>query len=159
MAVTEVHLKCTREEQMRWINEIWSQCCDLKTQGINLLAITAWSLIGAYDWCSLLTKCNNSYESGLFDLKNDVLRPTATAKMIRSLANGEKYDHPVLNNEGWWRRDIRFLKPLASADKKMRREQKTGPPMLIIGKNGTLGNALRNISDIRAIDYVALSRY
>jgi len=30
IAITEAHLNCTREEQMRWIAEIWKSACSLK---------------------------------------------------------------------------------------------------------------------------------
>ena len=54
IAVTECHLSCSREEQLRWLKETWDSCCTLKREGIDIKAMTAWSLLGAYDWNSLL---------------------------------------------------------------------------------------------------------
>ncbi len=33
VAVTEAHLGCTREEQMRWLKEVWDGACDLRRGG------------------------------------------------------------------------------------------------------------------------------
>jgi dTDP-4-dehydrorhamnose reductase len=32
IAITENHLSCTREEQMRWFKETWTACCHLKKE-------------------------------------------------------------------------------------------------------------------------------
>src|ERR1700712_55767 len=47
MAVTEVHLHCTREEQMRWFKEIWDDACSLCNEGIEIKGVTAWALLGS----------------------------------------------------------------------------------------------------------------
>lgn len=56
IAVTECHINCTREEQARWFKETWDACCTTISDGIPVEAVTVWSLTGAYDWTSLLTK-------------------------------------------------------------------------------------------------------
>ena len=66
MALTEVHLNCTREEQLRWFKEAWHQSIELRKNGVEVKAITAWSMLGAFDWNSLLTREERSYESGVF---------------------------------------------------------------------------------------------
>ncbi|UOQ79100.1 family 1 glycosylhydrolase [Hymenobacter sp. 5516J-16] len=109
IAVTEVHLDCTREEQMRWVKYIWDAANQLKQEGVDLRAITIWSLLGAYDWNTLLTREGAFYESGVFDLRGGTPRPTALFKMVKSLATEGEYNHPVLRNKGWWERDDRFL--------------------------------------------------
>ncbi|GAB4200845.1 MAG: hypothetical protein Fur006_52750 [Coleofasciculaceae cyanobacterium] len=50
LAVTEVHLGCTREEQIRWLKEVWDGAISLRYEGVDVRAVTAWSLLGAYDW-------------------------------------------------------------------------------------------------------------
>ena len=55
LAVTEAHLSCTREEQMRWLLEVWRAAGRLRDQGADVRAVTAWALLGAYDWDSLVT--------------------------------------------------------------------------------------------------------
>src|SRR5918912_4251187 len=58
LAVTECHLGCTREEQLRWLAEVWEAARALARAGADVRAITAWSLLGAYDWDSLLTRAD-----------------------------------------------------------------------------------------------------
>ena len=149
IAITENHLSCTREEQMRWFKEGWETCCDLKNEGVALEAITVWSLLGAYDWNSLLTCNNNYYESGAFDIGNNKFRITALGKMVREIATTGSYHHPVLNEKGWWnkKRDVNQIM-----------ETRKENQLLIIGRNGTLGQAFMRICEHRRIPYVALTR-
>ncbi|GAB3234251.1 family 1 glycosylhydrolase [Hymenobacter seoulensis] len=109
MAITEVHLGCTREEQMRWVQYAWDTAQQLKHEGADMRAITIWSLLGAYDWNTLLTQEAGFYESGVFDVRSGNPRPTALFHMVRKLATEGHYDHPVLHSKGWWERDDRFL--------------------------------------------------
>lgn len=150
MALTEVHLNCTREEQMRWFKEAWDICCGLKKNGINIKAVTAWSILGAFDWNSLLTREEKKYESGIFDIRNNVLRPTALANMITSLNANGTYDHPLMNEKGWWHTIQTTPDNFIS--------NSVSPSMLIIGKNGTLGIALQKICALRNIPFHAISK-
>lgn len=150
MALTEVHMHCTREEQLRWFKEAWETCCDLKRIGIDIKGITAWSLLGAFDWDSILTREDKHYEAGVFDLTKNVLRPTALAKLIKELATKKKYDHPVLMEKGWWHKSYPGHKHLS--------KNKNTPPVLIIGAGGTLGNAFSRICEYRGIVYKSLLR-
>jgi len=102
MAVTEVHMNCTREEQMRWFQEAWNTVCALRKENIDVQAITAWSLLGSFDWNSLLIRDDKIYESGVFDIRNGAVRATALAAQISSLATTGTYEHPLLNQQGWW---------------------------------------------------------
>jgi dTDP-4-dehydrorhamnose reductase len=112
MAVTESHLHCTREEQLRWFKEIWDDSIDLTEQGIHIKGVTAWALLGSFDWDTLLTKTGTQYESGLFDIKTFMgqLRPTALVHLIKYLASGDGALHPVLAENGWWHDQPRFSK-------------------------------------------------
>jgi dTDP-4-dehydrorhamnose reductase len=98
LALTEVHLNCTREEQLRWFQEIYSKCCDIKEEGIELIAITAWSLLGAFGWNRLLT-CDQhmDYEPGAFQLSDGRIRKTALAKLIQQTVLDQK-DNLLFNN-------------------------------------------------------------
>jgi dTDP-4-dehydrorhamnose reductase len=102
MAVTEVHLACTREEQMRWFKEIWEDSCYLRNNGIDILAVTAWSLLGSFDWNSLLTKNDHHYKSGVFDIRNGTLRPTTMAELLKTLSEARSYTHPLVHQKRWW---------------------------------------------------------
>lgn len=148
IAITECHLNCSREEQLRWFKETWDACSGLIRRGVNVEAVTAWSLFGAYDWNSLLTVHRQQYESGVFDLRNDKVRPTALARMIRSLATDGEYIHPLLQQKGWWNKRKNKTQ---MADKKR-------TPLLIIGRSGTLANAFAKICTQRSIPFIALSR-
>jgi dTDP-4-dehydrorhamnose reductase len=110
IAVTEVHLSCEEAEQMRWFKEVWDDCCLLKQEGIPVKAVTAWSLLGAWDWDSLLTKMAYKYEPGVFDVSNNILQPTLTAGLITSLSSQGVCDDPLLQEKGWWHRADRFIK-------------------------------------------------
>ncbi|MDQ4140888.1 MAG: NAD(P)-dependent oxidoreductase, partial [Bacteroidota bacterium] len=163
IAITEAHLSCTREEQMRWFMEIWEAATELKQSGVNCLAVTAWALLGSYDWNSLLTRNNGHYENGVFDLRmGEQLWPTALAGMLKSLSETGKYQHDVLQHKGWWDREERYEywhddvyiskpkhKPIL--DHKQR-------PLLITGANGTLGMAFGRICQDRGLQYHLLSR-
>ena len=150
IAITENHLSCTREEQMRWFKETWEVCCDLKKQGIDIQAVTVWSLLGAYDWNSLLTCDNNYYESGAFDIAHNKFRKTALGKMVNAIAATGNYHHPVLTAKGWWNKN-------RNTDQIMKTSKQENQ-LLIIGKNGTLGSAFMKICEHRCIPYIALSR-
>ncbi len=108
LAVTESHLGCTREEQMRWLNQAWEATNRLRSSGVDVRGLTVWSLLGAYDWDNLLTQDGASYESGVFDLRSGQPRPTALFKMVQNLARHGHHHHPVLHGPGWWQRPNRF---------------------------------------------------
>lgn len=151
IAVTEVHLNCTREEQMRWFAESWEAAMNLRKEDIPILAVTAWSLFGAYDWNSLLTNRNNDYESGVFDIVDDIPRPTALAPMLMSLAKTGEYHHPLLNEKGWWRQDNRYLNRSPGAKKADFTYEEGIIPVLITGKKGTLSRNFERICQQRFI--------
>jgi beta-glucosidase/6-phospho-beta-glucosidase/beta-galactosidase len=115
MAITESHLGCTREEQMRWLHDAWHSANQLLAEGIDLRGLTVWSLLGAYDWDNLLSQDGASYESGVFDVRNGQPRPTALYHMIKGLIEHGKYKHPALTGPGWWQRDIRYCWPAEAA--------------------------------------------
>ncbi len=103
LAVTECHINCTPDEQLRWFNDAWVACCNLKESGVPIKAITAWALLGAYDWNSLLTSFDNYYEPGVFDVSNYIRKPTPLVKMITALAETGEFNHPLLLKKGWWK--------------------------------------------------------
>lgn len=102
IVMTEVHLGCTCDEQIRWLMEMWHQARALKRIGVDVRALTAWSLLGAYDWDTLLTQCNMRYECGGFDLHEGNLHLNALGNVVRSLALNGNYSDPLLDTPGWW---------------------------------------------------------
>ncbi|MDB5497120.1 MAG: dTDP-4-dehydrorhamnose reductase [Phenylobacterium sp.] len=159
LAVTESHNGCTREEQVRWIREAWEAAQRLRGRGVDVRAVTAWALLGTYDWNSLLTRQHGHYEVGAFDVRSDPPRPTALAAELQRLAGGGEI-HPGATGAGWWRRDIRLqFKPVFRTVEapEPRPEWRTPPaparPLLIVGATGTLGKALARACEWRGIDY------
>ncbi len=166
VAVTEVHLGCTREEQLRWLKEVWDAARDAREAGADVRAVTAWSVLGAFDWHNLLTRDEGRYEPGVFDLRAPRPRPTALASMLRDLAARGEHDHPALDSPGWWRRLDRFCYPPVArrsraAAASMRSVKKGGEKtrtLLITGATGTLGSAFARLCERRGLSYRLLTR-
>ncbi|HYP28928.1 MAG TPA: family 1 glycosylhydrolase [Blastocatellia bacterium] len=166
LAITEAHLGCTREEQLRWLKEVWTAACELKESGVDLRAVTVWSLLGSYDWNQLLTCANGHYEPGAFDLRGPRPRPTALARMARDLVTRGAHDHPLLEAPGWWHRldRLHYLpnpeRPYSHTSERPRRDMRRGAarPLVITGATGTLGYAFARICHFRGIPYRLLTR-
>ncbi|BAZ50075.1 dTDP-4-dehydrorhamnose reductase [Nostoc sp. NIES-4103] len=163
IAVTEVHLSCSREEQLRWLNEVWNAAREIREQGVDVRAVTAWSLLGSYDWNSLVTRSAGYYESGVYDLRSPRPRQTAIAKMVRDLASGRQPNHPVLDTPGWWHRQERLLYPAVSCPSSspaplLSHSPASSRPLAIVGATGTLGRAFARLCEVRGITYRLLSR-
>ncbi|MDZ8026267.1 MAG: family 1 glycosylhydrolase [Nostoc sp. DedQUE11] len=163
IAVTEVHLSCTREEQLRWLNEVWNAAQELRDRGADVRAVTAWALLGSYDWNSLVTRSAGYYESGVFDLRSPRPRQTAIAKMVRDLATGHKPNHPLLETPGWWHREERLLYPAVSClasppPPPFSSSSASLRPLAIVGATGTLGKAFGRLCEVRGISYCLLRR-
>jgi dTDP-4-dehydrorhamnose reductase len=167
LAVTEVQLGCTRDEQLRWLKEVWKAAVELRSQNVDLRAVTAWAAFGAFDWNSLLTRDSGCYEPGVFDLRSPKPRPTVLSKMIQTLAAGKQFDHPVLDTPGWWHRlDRLCYQPVSyhhnqTISPNSRSVKRTGDPdrrLLITGATGTLGQAFARICTKRGLAYQLLRR-
>jgi dTDP-4-dehydrorhamnose reductase len=111
LVITEAHLGCGEDEQIRWFHELWTAAQRCREAGVDLRAVTAWSLFGAFDWHCLVTRDDGCYEPGAFDVREDPPRPTALAGFLRALGRGRGEDHPALAQPGWWRRPERLLHP------------------------------------------------
>ncbi|NCI50191.1 sugar nucleotide-binding protein [Sediminibacterium roseum] len=149
LAVTEVHLGCTREEQLRWLKETYDSCCELRAEGTDIRAVTVWSMLGSFDWDSLLTRRRLNYESGCYDIRNGKTRKTAIGKMVHAIAANQPFHHPVLEEKGWWHREH-------VGTQGVRNDAHT--PLLIIGKSGTLAQAFARLCAARGLHFVSLSR-
>jgi dTDP-4-dehydrorhamnose reductase len=157
VAVTEVHHGCTRDEQLRWLMQVWNAALKVRAEGADIRAVTVWALLGTVDWNSLLTRSDGIYEPGAFDARGPKPRPTALATAATSLARTGTFDHPVLDDAGWWRRPTRFYRPPLAAT----REGRLAPArrrLLITGATGTLGQAFSRICEHRGLAHVLTSR-
>jgi dTDP-4-dehydrorhamnose reductase len=157
LAVTEIHLCCEREEQLRWVNEIWGAAKELQSENIQIEGLTIWALFGAYGWDKLLTEANGNYESGAFDLSSGYPRPTAVAKMLKELATLQTFMHPVLNSSGWWKSPSRIIYPPCT-NVELFCDDNACPPVFVIGSTGTLGMAFTKRLTERRIKAIPLNR-
>jgi dTDP-4-dehydrorhamnose reductase len=156
LAITEVHLGCTRDEQMRWLNEAWLDAHKVREEGADVRAVTVWAAFGAHDWNSLVTRRGGHYEPGLWDVRcGDPPRETALAGLARMLARGEAADLPGLVGPPWWQRDERFLYPV---QQHLPATDHAGQPMLITGATGTLGQAFGRQCRERGLPHQLLRR-
>ena len=175
LAVTEVHLGCTREEQLRWFHEVWQAACRLREQGADLQAVTAWALLGSHDWDSLLIQQHDHYEAGVFDIRSQNPRPTALARLIGQLirpagSSLTPKQEPTLVERGWWGRDecayghlLLNEDPLTDFSNFLKRpdksnDAKASQPLLILGATGTLGQAFARIARQRGLAFRLLNR-
>jgi dTDP-4-dehydrorhamnose reductase len=74
VAVTECHNGASREEQVRWFVEVWDSVVDLRREGVDVPAVTAWSLLGSHDWNRMVTRFIGHYEVGVYDVRSGTPR-------------------------------------------------------------------------------------
>jgi dTDP-4-dehydrorhamnose reductase len=162
VAITEAHMGGFSEERLRWFMQSWQVAHDLRKRGVDLRAVTAWALLGSFNWNVLLARNVGHYEPGVFDARGPQPRLTATARALGSLARTGRFDHPVLDEPGWWQRPPRLLYPplcretgLPKAPEPVSQPNLTHPPrrLLIIGANGTLSRAFQRICPVRGLLY------
>ena len=175
LAFTEAHLGCTREEQLRWLQEFWAAACEARREGADVRAVTAWAVFGSFDWNSLLTCEAGHYEPGAFDVRSPRPRPTALAHMLRGLAADGAHEHAALDSPGWWRRPDRLLYPRArgrakrgdgataivssaSSSYASRKARAVSRPLIITGGAGKLGAAFARAAQTRALPSLVLTR-
>ncbi len=156
IAITEVHHGCSREEQVRWLDETWRAAEAERAAGADIRAVTLWALFGLVDWRSMLTRREGHYDVGVFDTRSGTPRPTLIAKAASKLAAGQKLDYPWLAIPGWWHRPGRtYQRPrfdtLPSRAAAVR-------PLLITGGGGTLGQAFARIAAHRGLPFVVAPR-
>ena len=160
VAITEAHAGCTREDQVRWLAEAWSGAQAASDAGVDARAVTAWALLGSFDWNSLLVRDDGVYEPGVFDLRSAPPRPTAVAALVRSLAGGVS-SAPFASERGWWRRSDRFThaQPGVQAALPGRSGRAASAPIVVTGAGGTLGAALARACRARGLECRAFTRH
>jgi dTDP-4-dehydrorhamnose reductase len=167
LAVTEAHIDANREDQLRWLLEVWEASQQARRHGADVRAVTVCALLGSFDRNSLVTASSGYYEPGPFDVRTPQPRATALAGMMRELGGGQPLSHPVLRGQGWWRRPGRFLcAPVATPPEPAApaaggaEAQQGGPaaPILITGATGTLGRAFARICRQRNLAFHLLGR-
>ncbi len=48
VALTEVHLGCSVDEQVRWLVETWEAVVKARSAGVKCVGITLWALLGSF---------------------------------------------------------------------------------------------------------------
>jgi dTDP-4-dehydrorhamnose reductase len=164
LALTEVHSGSTREEQVRWLVDVFDSVSELPAEGVDVRAVTAWGLLGSHNWNSLVTRDEDYYEPGVFDLRASSPRPTLLAKVLRDWSNGIPPTHPILCNKGWWWRSVRLFHqeechtPVNPTGwLREARDRSPQCPILITGANGRLGKTFIMLCEMRGIAYVPLT--
>jgi dTDP-4-dehydrorhamnose reductase len=105
MALTEVQLAGASEDQLAWWAQAWAAAVSATREGVPVLAVTAWSAFGAFDWSSVLRRRDGTYEAGCYDVTSDIPKPTGLPAVLAATARGSDPDQAA----GWWQRDDRFL--------------------------------------------------
>lgn len=161
VAITEAHAGCTREDQVRWLAEAWNGAQAASDAGVDARAVTAWALLGSFDWNSLLVRDDGVYEPGAFDLRSDPPRPTAVAVLVRALAAGESAAVPFASDRGWWRRPDRLTHAQPGPQPALpgRGCRAVSAPLVITGAGGTLGSALARACRARGLECRAFTRH
>ena len=152
VAFTEVHVGCTREEQLRWLRDAWDAAVDARRDGIEARAVTVWALFGSMDWDTLVTRTQGHYEPGVFDVRSSDCRPTALARAVKELATGGAISHPAAPGHGWWTCTQLDAPAIRTFERHMR------APLLITGASGTLGRAMARVCATRGLAHRVLRR-
>jgi dTDP-4-dehydrorhamnose reductase len=110
IALTEVHHAGVVNDRLLWLAEMWEAAQQARTLGADVQSMTAWNLLGCFDWNNLCTRDVGSYEAGIFELDpSGKPRETAVAEMVRQLASFGICHHPVLKESRRWRSPARCL--------------------------------------------------
>ncbi|MDR6635556.1 dTDP-4-dehydrorhamnose reductase [Phyllobacterium sp. 1468] len=152
-AITEAHHGSTRDEQVRWLAEVWEAAKTLRAEGKDICAVTVWALFGVEDWNTLLTQRNGLYEPGAFDIRGTSLRLTALGRATKAILSDGVVNHPVLDSRGWWHSERRFYRPelvrslLAPAGTRT---------ILLLRGSGALAQAFVRIAQFRGLDCILM---
>jgi dTDP-4-dehydrorhamnose reductase len=109
VAITEVHINGTSDDQIRWFKEVWDISRELLRENIPVEAVTSWSLLGSYGWNNLLTMPHGHYEAGAFDVRSRNPERTELACFLQSLSKNPDHFHPATQQLGWWRKETRYI--------------------------------------------------
>lgn len=158
LAITEAHLACTREEQVRWLRDIHGALRGLRENGVDVRAMTIWSLLGAFDWNSALTRQDGYYESGAFDVSTGTARETGIAIYVRSLTGRDTRDVPACEGSGWWELPSRLeFEPSSREDGASHAAAHAAHvrdrrPLMILGDSDPLGEAVQHACLLRNLE-------
>jgi dTDP-4-dehydrorhamnose reductase len=107
IAITEIHIHGTPDEQVAWFSYIWNACLQLQREGVNIRAATAWAMFGSYGWSKLLTENPGEYERGVFDVSSGRPVTTPYTDFLKRLVRNPDVSHSHVR--GWWELSERFI--------------------------------------------------
>jgi dTDP-4-dehydrorhamnose reductase len=121
--------------------------------------VTAWSLLGSYDWNRMVTCQSGHYETGVYDVRTGTPRPTLLASVLKDLAAGRRPSVPGISAPGWWRRDARLIHRAQSLAPEWELDfssaaEAEDQPLLIVGGSGDLAALAVRACETRALPYV-----
>ncbi len=108
VALTEVHAGGAPEEQARWLRDGWLGAQRACERGAAIVGVTAWALLGSFDWDCLVTRRQDCYEPGAFDIRHATPRLTEVGTLIRTLATAADGHCHLDTTDGWWHRPDRI---------------------------------------------------
>lgn len=111
VALTEVHLGGTVEDQIRWLAAARSGIVRARAHGARCIALTVWALLGSFYWDQLVTCENGHYEPGVFDVSAGAPVRTELASVVAQMTEGKPPSHAALSSRGWWQCDNRWCFP------------------------------------------------
>jgi dTDP-4-dehydrorhamnose reductase len=152
-AITEVHHGSTRDEQVRWLAEVWEAAKSLRAEGKDICAVTVWALFGVEDWNSLLVQRNGLYEPGAFDARGGSLRLTALGRATKDILSEGVIKHPVLDSRGWWHSERRFYQPELVGSLPVPAGKRA---ILLLGGSGALAQAFVRIAQFRGLECILM---
>lgn len=109
MALTEVHINCDPDNQIRWFGQIRNQCRLLLQSGVKIVATTTWAMLGSFGWNKLLTQPYGDYEAGAFDVSTGQAIRTEIGNYIHAIARDPEFAHRALDSPGWWEEESRLI--------------------------------------------------
>lgn len=159
IAITECHTKGRRESQMRWLQEVWKAAENVRSQGVDVLAVTVWGLLGSYDRNDLYNSGDFFYEPGVFDLKdNSTPVATALSKLVFDLASQGYSTNPVIASEGTWKTPRRILWGAKEGEFTRLYHRSEVKPLLITGAKSDLAQTISEVCGSRNIFCRSLTR-
>ncbi|MDB5941775.1 MAG: putative b-glycosidase, Glycoside Hydrolase Family 1 [Ramlibacter sp.] len=163
IAITECHNGSTRENQARWFLDVWDSANRLRSQGVEVVAVTAWALLGSFDWNRMVTRWAGHYEPGVFDVRSGQPRPTLMARVLRDLAHGRVPSAPGLHVPGWWKQAAQA--PVVVPGQRPAYELATDEcgstahrPLMIVAGDGALARLAVRACELRELHYVLVHR-
>ncbi len=144
VALTEVHLGCAREQQLRWFRRAWQDAEAARRAGADVKAVTLWSLYGSFDWSNLVTRETGHYEPGAYDVRAERPRETALLGLASQLARGLPDEQKLARAPGWWETPSRWVHfPNGGRRPDRSRCERDSSPLLVLGTGPLSRSVLR----------------